>query len=282
MKNEAKKRISAGILFYRIRDGVTEFLLVHPGGPFDAHKDNGVWSIPKGEPDPSDSSLFATAVRETLEETGFMQKGDVADLGSIIQKGGKEVFAWSSAFPASDLSGFTSNTFRMEWPAYSGRMQEYPEVDRLDFFPYAMACVKIKEAQKPFLDRLLEHLKNTSPAQEPLYDLSYLQEVAMGSKEFMVEMIDKFLEQTGEMLCLLETNIDADNREEIRRLAHKLKPTFAIVGINKIFEQLKIIENTAVDSDNYGIKVIFVEMLQIWNAAKADLAKESVQLKGHV
>ncbi len=281
-KMEAKKRLSAGILFYRMKGEDIEFLLVHPGGPFDARKDNGVWSIPKGEPDPSDPSMFATAVRETQEETGFSFSGQAVELGTIVQKGGKEVHAWGALFPATDLSGFTSNTFKMEWPMHSGRIQEYPEVDRIDFFTYPAACVKIKEAQIPFLDRMIDYLKSHPSTRESLYDLTYLIEVAQGSKEFIVEMLDKFLEQTEDSVAVLKQHIGTENLEEIRRLAHKLKPTFVIVGVQRIFELLKTIEGMAENSDKSGIKVIFADMLDLWNSVKADLEKESARLKGQL
>lgn len=282
MKKAGKKRLSAGILFYRMNCGEMEFLLVHPGGPFDARKDDGVWSIPKGEPDPADASMFATAVRETREETGFSLNGDAVELGTIVQKGGKEVHAWGALFPANDLSGFSSNTFKMEWPMYSGRIQEYPEVDRIDFFNYAAACVKIKEAQIPFLDRMVAHVQSHPVHPEPQYNLSYLEEVAQGSAEFIVEMIDKFLEQTTESLVVLERHIEAGNSEEIRKLAHKLKPTFVIVGVQKVFELLKTMEDKSGDSDKSCIKVIFAEMLEIWTSVRADLEKESARLKGQL
>ncbi len=282
MKKEAKKRLSAGVLFYRMNGGEIEFLLVHPGGPFDARKDKGVWSIPKGEPDPSDASMFATAVRETQEETGFTLAGETVELGTIIQKGGKEVHAWGALFPAADLSGFTSNTFKMEWPMHSGRIQEYPEVDRIDFFNYAAACIKIKEAQIPFLDRMIDYLKSHELQSVSLYNLEYLEEVAQGSKEFIVEMLDKFLEQTREAVEVLEKSIESGNSDEVRRLAHKLKPTFVIVGVQRIFELLKTMEGEAENSDNSGIKVIFTEMLQIWNSVQTDLEKESARLKGQL
>jgi predicted NUDIX family NTP pyrophosphohydrolase/HPt (histidine-containing phosphotransfer) domain-containing protein len=282
MKKEVKKRLSAGILFYRMNGAKIEFLLVHPGGPFDARRDNGVWSIPKGEPDPADTSMFATAVREAFEETGFAFTGDAVELGTIVQKGGKEVHAWGALFPASDLSGFTSNTFKMEWPMYSGKIQEYPEVDRIDFFTYTAACAKIKEAQIPFLDRMIEYLKAHPVQSEPLYNLSYLEEVAQGSKEFIVEMLDKFLEQTRDSLDVLQQSIEAENSDEVRRLAHKLKPTFVIVGVRKVFELLKTMEEKSGDSDKSGIKVIFAEMLQIWNSVKTDLENESARLKGQL
>lgn len=282
MKKVGKKRLSAGILFYRMNSGEMEFLLVHPGGPFDARKDDGVWSIPKGEPDPSDSSMFATAVRETLEETGFSLTADAVELGTIVQKGGKEVHAWGALFPATDLSGFTSNMFKMEWPMYSGRIQEYPEVDRIDFFNYTTACSKIKEAQIPFLDRMIAYVQSHPPHPEPLYNLSYLEEVAQGSKEFIVEMIDKFLEQTTDSLEVLGRSIEAGNYEEVRRLAHKLKPTFVIVGVQKVFELLKTMEEQSGDSDKSSIKVIFAEMLEIWTTVRVDLEKESARLKGQL
>ena len=226
--------------------------------------------------------MFATAVRETLEETGFLHQGVAVELGTIVQKGGKEVYAWGALFPAHDLSGFKSNTFKMEWPLYSGKMKEYPEVDRIDFFTYAAACTKIKAAQIPFLDRMKEYIKSTTAPTEPLYNLTYLEEVAMGSKEFIIEMVDRFLEQTDESLELLRQSFDSGNLEDVRRLAHKLKPTFVIVGIQRIYDSLKTIEEIAEDSDKSRIKVIFTEMFQIWNTVRTDLEQESARLKGQL
>jgi len=145
-------RISAGLLMYRIRDGVPEVLLAHPGGPFFRGKDAGVWSIPKGEPDPGED-LFATAQREFEEETGLKPAGPFHALQPIQQKGGKIVHAW--AFPGDcDPAAIRSNTFRTEWPPKSGRQVEFPEIDRAEFFDLDLARKKIKLGQNGFLDEL--------------------------------------------------------------------------------------------------------------------------------
>lgn len=152
------KRISAGILMYRQTNGVVEVLLAHPGGPFFAKKDNNHWSIPKGEPD-GDEDLLITAMREFKEETGLTPLGNFINLGSITQKGGKEVFAWAveGDFPA----GFVHecNTFEIEWPPRSGKFQEFPEIDKIEFFTVDKAKEKIKETQIPLLERLMQHLE---------------------------------------------------------------------------------------------------------------------------
>jgi predicted NUDIX family NTP pyrophosphohydrolase len=150
----SRSRVAAGILFFRIIDGIPEFFLVHPGGPFYVKKDDGYWSIPKGEPDAKDTSLIITAIRETFEETGI----DCADrahipLRSIIQKGGKKVFAWGCEHE-EDIIEITSNTFTMEFPFGSGKMKEFPEVDRGGFFTFDEAKKKIKPAQIPLLEEL--------------------------------------------------------------------------------------------------------------------------------
>jgi HPt (histidine-containing phosphotransfer) domain-containing protein len=114
------------------------------------------------------------------------------------------------------------------------------------------------------------------------YDLSYLDEIAMGSTEFKIEMIDSFLQQSVDTIELLKNSIELWNPKDVRKLAHKLKPTFAIVGVQKIFEKLKAIEENAENSDKSHIKVIFVEMLQFWNTVKTDLELESARLKGQL
>lgn len=147
---------SAGVLLYR-RTTVLEVLLVHPGGPFWAKKDAGAWSIPKGEvlddEDPRDA-----AVRELEEETGCRISTTVSPLGEVKQRGGKMVtaFACESDF---DPAGFKSNTFKLEWPPRSGKMADFPEVDRAAWFSIEQAREKILEGQLPFLDRLLKLLE---------------------------------------------------------------------------------------------------------------------------
>lgn len=138
-------RLSAGLLMYRVEDGKLQVLLVHPGGPFFKSKDNGVWTIPKGEIEPSEDLLEA-AKREFEEETGITPTGPFISLRPIKQKGRKLVHAW--AFKGDcDTAALVSNTFRLEWPPRSGRWQEFPEIDRAGFFDVATALQKIKAAQ---------------------------------------------------------------------------------------------------------------------------------------
>jgi predicted NUDIX family NTP pyrophosphohydrolase len=138
-------RVSAGLLMYRIQDGKLQVLLVHPGGPWFLNKDDGAWTIPKGEIEPGEDLLEA-AKREFEEETGITPTGPFFALTPIKQKGGKIVHAW--AFQGDcDPSTICSNTFTMEWPPKSGRQIEFPEMDRADFFEVAEAGRKINAAQ---------------------------------------------------------------------------------------------------------------------------------------
>jgi len=145
---------SAGLLVHRERDGATEVLLVHPGGPFWAKRDDGAWSIPKGEIDDGDDDGLATARREFREELGVdAPDADPRPLGEIRQKGGKLVEAWAVAGDV-DTAAVVSNTFETEWPPRSGRMQTFPEVDRAAWFALDAARVKLNPAQCELLDRL--------------------------------------------------------------------------------------------------------------------------------
>jgi predicted NUDIX family NTP pyrophosphohydrolase len=145
---------SAGLALYRKRKGRLEVLLVHMGGPLWAKKDLGTWSIPKGNPAPGEDELSA-ARREFEEETGFSARGEFLPLGTITQKGGKQVSAW--AFEGDcDPRLLKSNTFVMEWPPHSGKNQEFPEVDRAEFFAVDEAKKKINPAQAELLARLEE------------------------------------------------------------------------------------------------------------------------------
>jgi predicted NUDIX family NTP pyrophosphohydrolase len=145
---------SAGLLVHRDRDGATEVLLVHPGGPFWAKRDDGAWSIPKGELDDGDDDGLATARREFREELGVdAPDADPRPLGEVRQKGGKVVEAWAVAGDV-DTAAVVSNTFETEWPPRSGRMQTFPEVDRAAWFALDAARVKLNPAQCDFLDRL--------------------------------------------------------------------------------------------------------------------------------
>jgi predicted NUDIX family NTP pyrophosphohydrolase len=149
-------RRSAGIVLYR-GAGAREVLLVHPGGPFFAGKDFGVWSIPKGEYENGDDPL-ASALREFEEETGTRLDAPAPiELGSIVQRGGKRVTAWAVE---GDLDAETirSNTFTMQWPPRSGVQREFPEVDRAGWFSIDEAREKLVPAQAELLDRLLERV----------------------------------------------------------------------------------------------------------------------------
>jgi predicted NUDIX family NTP pyrophosphohydrolase len=146
---------SAGLLLFRERDGGFEVLLVHPGGPFWAKKDDGAWSIPKGEFTGGEDPL-AAARREFVEELGAAVDGEFISLGAVKQSGGKVVHAWAvrSDFDPVQLK---SNTFSMEWPPRSGKQQVFPEVDRAEWFGLEAARAKILKGQAEFLDRLLDH-----------------------------------------------------------------------------------------------------------------------------
>jgi predicted NUDIX family NTP pyrophosphohydrolase len=132
---------SAGILLYRINDKNLEVFLVHPGGPFWAKKDQGAWSIPKGEFDEEEEGIFA-AKREFLEETGMAVEGEAIPLSPQKQKGGKLVYAWAVEGNL-DPAEVRSNTFEMEWPPRSGRLGSFPEIDRAGWFPVEEALRKI-------------------------------------------------------------------------------------------------------------------------------------------
>jgi predicted NUDIX family NTP pyrophosphohydrolase len=151
---------SAGILLFRRTGGETEFLLVHPGGPFWARKDAGAWSIPKGQIEEGEEPR-ACAIRELEEELGAAPEIDpeeLIELGSIKQRAGKVVEAWAVE-AEFDPTALASNTFSMEWPPRSGKQQEFPEVDRAEWFGRAAAGEKILSAQAELLDRLLERLR---------------------------------------------------------------------------------------------------------------------------
>jgi predicted NUDIX family NTP pyrophosphohydrolase len=144
---------SAGLLVYRRRDGHTEVLLVHPGGPFWQKRDDGAWSIPKGEIAENEVAVDV-ARREFQEELGIpAPDGRPVDLGEVRQSGGKIVHAWALQGDL-DVSRITSNTFEMEWPPRSGRMRGFPEVDRAGWFELDTARRKLITAQQGFLDRL--------------------------------------------------------------------------------------------------------------------------------
>jgi predicted NUDIX family NTP pyrophosphohydrolase len=157
-KSEARSRTSAGLLMFRRNRGALEVLLVHPGGPFFANKDDGAWTIPKGEARP-DEDLLTRAQREFEEELGIKPGGRWIALGSVKQKGGKIVHAWAFEGDLSDSFQPKSNTFGMEWPPHSGKFQKFPEIDRAEFFTEEIARRKINPAQAVFLNRLRESLR---------------------------------------------------------------------------------------------------------------------------
>lgn len=148
---------SAGLLMFRRRDGRVEVLLVHPGGPFWAKKDDGAWSLPKGLVDLGEDELLA-AIREFEEETGFTAEGEFIALTPLKQPSGKIISAW--AFEGDcDPSAMKSNMFTMEWPPKSGTMGEFPEADRAQWFDLAAAKVKIIQGQKGFIEEFEDFIQ---------------------------------------------------------------------------------------------------------------------------
>ncbi|MGC2114139.1 MAG: NUDIX domain-containing protein [Pseudolabrys sp.] len=150
-----RSEVSAGILAFR-RKPRLEVLLAHPGGPYWRNKDEGAWSIPKGNVE--SGNLLTCAKREFNEETGLVAAGHFAALSPLRQKSGKIVhaFALEADF---DLVAFSSNMFEMEWPPHSGKHQSFPEVDRIAYFTLATARRKILPGQRPFLEELVARLK---------------------------------------------------------------------------------------------------------------------------
>ena len=150
---------SAGLLVHRGAGATLEVLLVHPGGPFWAKKDDGAWFIPKGEIEAEEEPL-ATARREFREELGLPPPdGETLELGTVKNKSGKLIYCW--ALPGDlDLTGFHSNTFSLEWPPRSGKQREFPEVDRAQYFSVERALQKMHPAELPFVERLLLKLQH--------------------------------------------------------------------------------------------------------------------------
>jgi predicted NUDIX family NTP pyrophosphohydrolase len=139
---------------YRRAPAKLEVLLVHPGGPYWRRKDDGAWSIPKGEMNAGEEAAIA-AIREFSEETGLAVAAPLEPLGEIRQRGGKRVIAFAVEGDL-DVSAITSNSFEIEWPPRSGKMQKFPEIDRAEWFCLPVALAKIIEGQRPLLDRLAE------------------------------------------------------------------------------------------------------------------------------
>jgi predicted NUDIX family NTP pyrophosphohydrolase len=144
---------------YRRGASKLEVLLVHPGGPYWRRKDEGAWSIPKGEIN-ADEDAGLAAIREFAEETGVAVTGPLQPLGEIRQRGGKRVIAFAVEGDL-DVAAITSNGFEIEWPPRSGKMQSFPEIDRAEWFELPAAHVKIIDGQRPLLDRLAETVGQT-------------------------------------------------------------------------------------------------------------------------
>ena len=143
-----RREISAGILAFR-RKAALEVLLAHPGGPFWAKKDDGVWTIPKGLVEPGED-LVAAARREFNEETNLTAEGELLALTPVNQKSGKLVHAFAVEADF-ELGAFSSNTFEIEWPPKSGKRQDFPEIDRIAYFALPAAKIKIIAYQLPLL-----------------------------------------------------------------------------------------------------------------------------------
>ena len=144
---------SAGILLFRRKPSL-QLLLAHPGGPYWWDKDEGAWSIPKGVIEDDESELEA-AKRELEEEIGIAPDGDFIDLGSVKQKGGKTVLCWAVEYSIPDDFIFEPDWFEMEWPPESGQTEEFPEIDRIEYFGPFEARKKINPAQREFISRLI-------------------------------------------------------------------------------------------------------------------------------
>jgi predicted NUDIX family NTP pyrophosphohydrolase len=165
MKSSHRSASSAGILMYRRAGPQLQVLLVHPGGPYWRRKDDGAWSIPKGEMDAGEDAE-AAARREFMEETGVALTSPLESLGDIRQRGGKRVLAFAIEGDA-DVHALTSNSFEIEWPPRSGKMQSFPEIDRAEWFELPAAHEKILESQRPLLDRLVERVGQSGARRAP-------------------------------------------------------------------------------------------------------------------
>jgi predicted NUDIX family NTP pyrophosphohydrolase len=155
-------KLSAGLLLYRVADGEVEVLIGHPGGPFWARKDAGAWSIPKGEYVDGEEP-WSAAQREFLEELGKEPPaGPRIDFAPLRQPSGKVITAFAVRGDL-DLEGTVSNTFALEWPKGSGKVREYPEIDRVGWFSVAEAKTKLVKGQRPLLDCLTAALEGGEP-----------------------------------------------------------------------------------------------------------------------
>jgi predicted NUDIX family NTP pyrophosphohydrolase len=152
-KSLKRLSLSAGLLMFRRKGAEFEALLVHPGGPFFRNKDEGAWTIPKGEAIPGEDLLERARI-EFEEELGIRPSADWIPLGSVKQKGGKTVQAWAFEGDLPPNFECKSNLFEIEWPPRSGKRASFPEIDKAEFFPEELARKKINPAQVAFLTRL--------------------------------------------------------------------------------------------------------------------------------
>jgi predicted NUDIX family NTP pyrophosphohydrolase len=156
-------KLSAGLLLYRTTEGYVEVLIGHPGGPFWAKKDDGAWSIPKGEYAEGEDP-WSAARREFEEELGKPPPdGPRIDFPPLRQPSGKIITAYAVRGDL-DLDGAVSNTFTLEWPKGSGNVREYPEIDRVDWFSVDAARSKLVKGQRPLLDQLMNAVEGAEPA----------------------------------------------------------------------------------------------------------------------
>ena len=150
-------KISAGLLMYRKQNSVVEFFITHPGGPFFKNKDEGWWSIPKGLVEEGEEFLDA-AKREFEEETGIKPEPPFINLGFVVQKGGKKIYAWAFEGKCDNPSSITCNTFTMEWPPKSGKFQSFSEIDSASWMDLQTASLKMNQEQSLFLHKFMEAL----------------------------------------------------------------------------------------------------------------------------
>lgn len=156
-------KVSAGLLMYRRTGEQLEVLLAHPGGPYFRNKDEGAWTLPKGEVEEGGEQELACALREFHEETGIDPRGaQLLPLGEVKQRAGKRVHAWAFEGDWDGAGPPASNTFEIEWPPKSGRRATFPEIDRMAFFALPLARRKILAAQSELLDRLERALGATA------------------------------------------------------------------------------------------------------------------------
>lgn len=154
---------SAGLLMYRRTGGETEYLLAHPGGPYYVKKDDGCWTIPKGLVEENEDLLLA-AYREFTEETGIIvdKNATLTALPQLRYKNGKYLHGWAVETHLTELPEITSNIFTVEWPPRSGKLSEFPEIDKALFFVCSEAVLKIHPVQRPWIDFMEEELNNSS------------------------------------------------------------------------------------------------------------------------